>query len=251
MVALASIAVLTQLSELVSCATIAPLTAMLYTLLVCILQVHFPLDDSGTVHYNNVMTWDLLSPTAQSPQSFAAECAAKFGLPAATAAALAGSVAAQLDSHLQLLQTAARFKKPVRGNGSVTGRRGSVRGNGGVTRAQLQQQQQYKHGHAHSGSGSGAAAAAASAAGAGAAAALCIDPDEVPVTDAQKAALVKRRRVTVASHPCEMLTGGQKGPHRCHICQKPKPLVFSCCAAGERKHSLCEWHVNNRYVVTD
>jgi hypothetical protein len=207
--------------------------------------VSFPLDDAGTVHYNAVVTWDLLSPTTLSPQSFAADCAAKFGLPAAAAAALAGSVAAQLDAHLQLLQTTARFRKPVARSAVSSTRRGSARGNGGVTRTQLQQ---HRHEHHHNHSGAGAAAAAAAAAAASADGELYCGPEEAPVTEAQKAALVKRRRVTVASQPCKVLTGGLKGPHRCHICQKPKPLVFTCCAANERKHSLCEYHINNRCV---
>jgi SNF5 / SMARCB1 / INI1 len=63
--------------------------------------VQFPLDDAGTVHYSDTITWDLLSHTALSAHAFAADCAAKFGLPTATATALEHSVAAQISAHLE------------------------------------------------------------------------------------------------------------------------------------------------------
>jgi hypothetical protein len=77
--------------------------------------VNIPLDDAGTVHYNTEITWDLLSPTALSPEAFAANCAVKFGLCASAAAALAASVAAQIEHHLDRLPMSYRSKvQPAR-----------------------------------------------------------------------------------------------------------------------------------------
>jgi hypothetical protein len=88
--------------------------------------VSFPLDDAGTVHYNAVVTWDLLSPTALSPEAFAADCAAKFGLCSSAAAALAASVSAQIERHLDRLPMSYKSKvqpaKPLQGPARPVGR---------------------------------------------------------------------------------------------------------------------------------
>jgi hypothetical protein len=88
--------------------------------------VNFPLDDAGTVHYNTVMSWDLLSPTALSPGAFAADCAAKFGLCSSAAAALAASVSAQIEHHLDRLPMNYKSKvqpaRPLQGPARPVGR---------------------------------------------------------------------------------------------------------------------------------
>eukprot|EP00953_Heterococcus_sp_UTEX-ZZ885_P035545 18344-Heterococcus_DN1.PRE.1 len=111
-------------------------------------QVSFPLDDAGTVHYNAVVTWDLLSPTALSPEAFAADCAAKFGLHVSAAAALAASVSAQIERHLDRLPMSYKSKvqpaKPLQGPARPVGRpkKAAPARAGAVQRPTQQSQQQ-------------------------------------------------------------------------------------------------------------
>jgi hypothetical protein len=251
----------------------------LLQLFVCALlhQVNFPLDDAGTVHYNAAVTWDLLSATALSPTVFAADCAAKFGLCESAAAALAASVSAQIEHHLdRLLKGQSGKVQPAQPLQSVTRAIADSPAAASLKAvvprlsqqdvAQQQQQQQLVQQWKQQLQQQRAqhqqqqqplpqlpphpslldyrakyVAAYQQSPSPQQQHAFSFRPAGQSCRDAEQEmqALLLKRRAADRVRPCSAVVA--QGP--CHLCLVIKDNVFSCCAQGCGSHALCETHL--------